>query len=36
MLIINIPNMSNEKSSISAELKLITPIKKMSKNMDKI
>ena len=36
MLIINIPNMTNEKSSINAELDLITPINKISKNMDKI
>ena len=35
MLIINIPNMSNKKSSISAELKLIISINIMSKNMGK-
>ncbi len=35
MLIINIPKMANEKSSISAELELITPIKIMPENMDK-
>ena len=36
MLIINIPNMTNEKSSISSELELIIPIKITTKNMDKI